>query len=554
MIEMDAVNTVKRRSELDQLIASLPGVKSGFKRVFRGQAEVFDALLASAHRPGRAPDTRRQVLKTIAQTLLNEFRGSEAIHPYDYALWTELIAQQYSNGSPYLDVTSRLDVAIWFALNDFDSHECRAVFGEPGPFDPEQDRVAHVPCFTPHPGQRAMGYLLILDLPVTPNGLPRSHGDLVDLTALPPGLERSTRISNQSAALVYAEKSFDGGSLTSFLACPPIELSINFLNRIPTTTTAAFLFPAPRNDEWYRRLLQLPLWPQLDDVNRLELGQSFTVPLYAWDASSLQAVTDPLIALTPTLLAPTLRKVTITRAGQEYAPLLPSGCISVLIEEPIYLMTPPVGDAAWDYEALWTGTPTTARAKSPTGESLQEVKLSHTYFEFSPLELGDWLKAETDESTFHAGALLSREDGTFTIWRTQRNFPGGPTASGPFVFEYEPVKKAFFFRDHDSSLQPATSAGVAFKTLLICLTLLLRLSPEPVRSGITWTSDAHKVAPLVGDFYLQQSTFEGEQIYLFRRNYGSDHFQPRLLGIAVEAARPETPFNTQSPQTSKTAK
>lgn len=533
MTKMQNSGLIRIREELDLLLDGVPPVKAGYRRVFRGQTALYDEVVASLLRPGRPQYSRRHRLKAVSQFLLEEFRGS-AGDGNDFALWTELIAQQYSTGSPYLDVTSRVDVALWFALNQFESTEYVPAFGEPGPFDPTKDISGRVPLLIPRRSARDSGYLFVLDVPTTADGLPHAHADFADLTALPVGLQPSTRIQHQSASLVYTNRKTNGGDLSPYLACPPIPLAPELIASIDSEITSEFLFPTPDHDEWYRRLLQLPLWPRLTQTNELELQQSFEVPLYAWDDPSMMTVSEPLIILQPTLLTPTLKTEPLI-GPVDPAPLLAPDAISILVEEPIFLTSPSFDDPVWNHAALWAGIPHLAQVRPQTGGEHTSVDLTKVYFEFSPLELGDWQTAEASGSTFHAGAYLTRQGNVLTLWRVQRNLPSGLSASGPFKFRYADESKRFMYDAPNGRTHEATEAGVVFKTLLICLRLLLCLNLDAVPDGLQRIADGLDVRPLVGRMHLLQSEFENAMVYLPRRDDESGHSLPKILGFAVSS-------------------
>jgi hypothetical protein len=213
------------KQKIKDYLDALPSVAPGYRRVLRGQARLYESIFPSEYRPSTARHPRKRLLKVAAKVIVDDLRSTQNDGREDFLLWTELVAQQYSIGSPYLDVTTNLDVALWFALNSFNATRTTLTLGPAGPYNPKTDLSANIDAYIPKQSGEELGYLIVLDVPEPSGAVPQSHGQLVDLSELPPGIADSLRIKNQFASLVYSDKKLDGGDLSAFRQGEPIPIS-----------------------------------------------------------------------------------------------------------------------------------------------------------------------------------------------------------------------------------------------------------------------------------------------------------------------------------------
>jgi hypothetical protein len=540
------------KQEIKDYLDALPPVAPRYRRVLRGQARLYDSIFPSEYRPSAARHPRKRLLKVAAKLIVDNLRGTQNDSPEDFLLWTELVAQQYSTGSPYLDVTTNLDVAVWFALNSFNATRTTLMLGLAGPYNPNTDLSANIDTYIPKQSGDEFGYLIVLDVLEPSGAIPQSHGQLIDLSELPPGIADSLRIKNQFAALVYSNKKVDGGNLSAFRRGEPIPISSRVGAEISDEINGAILFPGPASDPWYQRLLSIPLTLQAQlESDELALAQTIPVPLYLWDEASATEVSGEIIYIGTPTLSPDLRLTQIIdQESGGSRNLLPDDAVTILVEKPLYLTTPPIDSAMWSMQNAIQDLPKLAPVRKTSRAANSHVSLQRVYFEFSPLELSVWHLAENSdtESIFHSGAYVEREGDTFTMWRVARSFPSGEiNAEGPFVYAFDDETHDFEVCLPDGTAFDPMSDPTRLKTLLVCLSILRNLSPEPIVDAVAAIrADDKFIFPLVGGAELLQKRFRQETVYLLRNPESEETFQRRLYehGIEVRVQKPSTQKTT----------
>ena len=110
-------------------------------RVFRGQTRDFGRMLPSGLRgtPLRSEVIFRAYTALLASDVPSPEGDEGWVDAETYVVWTRAIAQHYGPGSHYLDVTTSVDVALWFALHEVRTVVSRHCFGPPGPMDARTD-------------------------------------------------------------------------------------------------------------------------------------------------------------------------------------------------------------------------------------------------------------------------------------------------------------------------------------------------------------------------------------------------------------------------------
>lgn len=400
-------------SALIRIIDALPPPAADRVRVYRGQTANYPAMLPSACRPN-APFTGR--LWDIALLNVREAAGSADAAEDSTArsmatlmnlgVWFKVLAQHYGPGSPYLDVTTSPDVALWFALNEnlsagaFD----RYVVTESG-----AGPIAVV-CPTLKFAALASrtGWFYVLDVP-RGNGtdLPK-HGELLELAAGPPFVSGCLRVVRQHGGLVMGDRDVDGGDLSPFYAYPPIAVTRPFADCPFIDREPRFVFPGPDEDAWYARFLQAPLVPQPSADQGVEYRQSLGVYLVTTPSEENTAsLLDRQVARMPPLVRARLRAMPETRQALRAAcGADPEAATYVQVEVPLLAGLPPA--ARWNQSALAAGLARRVQPRVETsGEPLPAVSLENVLVQLSPLETS-LLDAPSGADTLTAVWLVRR--------------------------------------------------------------------------------------------------------------------------------------------------
>jgi len=169
----------------------------------------------------------------------------------------ERLLQHYGARSNYVDVTSSLTVALWFAHHAHNMHDLPLLPADvpdldesPDPFGPM--RVYDIAWYERAWPKAKVGYLFVLapNIPQNPGTL--RHGDYIDL--LPNVM--SLRIDRQRAGLIFAENTVDSGDLSKFvLRVFEFRLPLKGAPRFVTQAKTSTLFPSPDKDLTYGDLL-----------------------------------------------------------------------------------------------------------------------------------------------------------------------------------------------------------------------------------------------------------------------------------------------------------
>ncbi len=197
------------------------------------------------------------------------------------------------------------------------------------------------------------------------------------------------------------------------------------------------------------------------------------------DDESWRTTDERLVLLNPPLLWPSLRHDLL--AGDPWLPdgFDPTGATPILLELPIFAITPPLDSGQWHHSVVTTDIPTPAVAYEPVSGEVSAVALNKVLVEFSPLELVRWDEVETsrDEIVFWRGAYVEHDGAKFKLWLINQTFPTGRLRiSGAFPFLYDSKSRQLVIegkKDHLPLRPPA-------KTLLSVLTLLRELSDKPI--------------------------------------------------------------------------
>lgn len=390
-------------------IAELEPPSPGYIRVFRGQTRDYGRMVPSLLR-GVKPRNDiifRSYSHILADNLQRESPNeANADDLWLWALWVHAIGQHYGPGSTYLDVTHSLEVALWFALHHIAAIPTHHIFGQPGPIDLDNDIIMTMPWLrcraTDEPG-----WLYVFDVPRwLGEGLPK-HGALVDLAQAPPVFASSTRIGAQVGCLLAAEESVNGGDLSAYYACDPLQLSWPMQDASSVVRASGeTMFPPPSQDVWYARLLNIPLVLQLDArTGHTIVERALPLSVYLPEAADdVDDIRQRIIVVRPLRLYPS--------AVEEFSGRLPevpsewvrsarlNDATAIVLESPLIFMTPPGNHPFWNQELLMSDLSASVEAfEAPTGATCGKVSLKNVFFEFSPLEKGGWESVEESVAT-----------------------------------------------------------------------------------------------------------------------------------------------------------
>jgi hypothetical protein len=418
---------------MEDYLTSLSPPTPGYIRVFPGQARHYPTLVPSALRNPSNLETRR--FRAYCVSLANRLREnySDVVLDIDiWTIWTLALAQHYSLGSPYLDVTKDVEVALWFATHRPAVQLEPLLIGPPGHYNPLTDFWLKLELTTLSSSLEPTGYLYVFDVPVWDgNGHPRS-GQLIDLSRAPQVFASSRRMLAQSGCLVHADRRQDGGDLSRLLACPPIEVPTSISGRCTTIRTGE-LFPPPSEDHWYEAFVATPLSFATKDGQHLEPRPSIPLTLFFDTANELADLNQLVTLLANPLLGLFLRREQHRGASWLPPDVFPDNATTIIVDVPLYLVTPPLGDQ-WNEAVAMTGVPTTARVANPAAGDPDAVPLEKVLVEFSVLEHPIWrgLEADGETKTIVRALYVARRENEFAVWEFSQDVPIGPvTCVGP---------------------------------------------------------------------------------------------------------------------------
>jgi hypothetical protein len=247
-------------------------------------------------------------------------------------------------------------------------------------------------------------------------------------------------------------------------------------------------------------------------------------------------VTDPIKCLHPPLLAHELRQELGAGQVEPLVGFFPEDAAVILLEEPLFLLTPPIDSGQWFVDIGEDGLPRMAYNQGKT----ESIQLERVYLEFSPLELTNWhdIESSGEVRSFQAGAYLDRSNGEFRLWSVVRRLPKGERRiTGPLTFLYDDEAKGFVLRDARGELHDAQAVAPFYlKTLLLVLGVLRDLSPEPMPALYSsMVLDETHIVPLTGRFSLKPLTFKSLPVFLLRSEDGEGlpDRSPTRYGIRI---------------------
>jgi hypothetical protein len=449
--------TCETYSDLAEEVFRLPRPEPDKVRVFRGQTEDYGRMLPTRFRKSREIDV--DLWYAYAAFLASELREqrneSASTDAMDLLLWVRAIGQHYGPGSEFLDVTRSLDIALWFALHEWEIVERIGIMGPRGPIDPKTDVPTISSWLKCKTTKQKVGWIYVFDVPEwSPESrISPKHGDLVDVLKGPP-VFASRRISVQNACLLCSDARADEGNLSSFYSCRPICVLASIAGAPRLHDKVETLFPLPDVDPWYARLLAIP--HVLRVRTKPDIGLYFSRPLdiklyVPSDLNSLKKLVKYDVGLNPPLLYPDLL------AHDEHEQQIKVGLISkarltnatpILLEAPIMFSTPPSDSDLWNAEVLTSDLDSTVDAIDlVSGESLGPVRIDNAFIEFSALESpvvdldGEEWKIERIR-----GIWLVRKRNEIFVTPFVYSPTKGTWSAGPLVADYDATTRNIEFR------------------------------------------------------------------------------------------------------------
>jgi hypothetical protein len=426
-----------------------------------------------------------------------------------WAYWYYALVQHYGPGTHLLDVTHSLDVALWFALHRASvskSIQIAFVNRDARPTSPFPNLVREDEWITHAPWTDSPGVLYIFDVAAWGGNAPPQHGELVDLALGPDFFARSARIKAQQGCLIASDPACDNGDLLRFLVHPPIRVAWPMAGYEKSGFSTWSMFPSPKEDEWYTRLLFLPMVPHVErSPPNWRMVHPVPISMYTEHLEAAQyAITfNPLQPplLWPWLIMPTLLVQPPCEAVVERAAGF-IDAVPILLETPFVVLNPEQDSPIWNHADLAFNLPDVLGVLEWEGGEMSEqpVLLWNVFIELSPLECVGWTDLLQRNRRMHAPRAihLARQDAL--LWELQLFFQHAPKEEVGVLFnEPAPVR----FDQASLRLQIQKSDGwsdissdpVAAKSLLVALSILRALKPDP--NSPLPMREAYRTAPAV---------------------------------------------------------
>jgi len=540
-------------ADLTAALAAMPPAPPDTVRVYRGQTKDYPKLQPSGLRtPVRNQAIWLAYSAHLYHSLLTEFKNAgndvtaELLSAYQ--IWFHALAQHYGPGSDFLDVTYSLDVALWFALHDTETMPFQGVIGPPGPPDPRLDHPTSGKALGYKP-RTEPGVLYVFDLPKWDGKGTVQAGMVVDLADAPPIFSSSARMRAQKGCLVYCRNKdsspFD--MRAHLLQDPPLQVIRPMSGASGLDRPVADVFPSPEQDEWYARLLSVPMnYAPQPTPPTLQRSIPVTVYFDRQNDRYNNEVHFRDVVFQPPLMHRVFRG--FERADGNAAPQgVPAGATPVILEAPMVFPFPPGDSDLWHQGLLASDVPDRCPVyQFGNLEPCGEVPLTNVLFEFSLLEQVGWDRIVKNKAPvqLERGVWLRRQGDNFEAAMVSQEMPGHlPAVSGFLPFRYDPGLGQFVFLSQPNQPGiPVVAEPTLAKPIFIALMLLRHLSP------------ALKAAPTPG-FAFSSATETGQPQTTFLLRCARD--AARLFRVSAtppnsdwfvlrDTAKPEEPFTHPS--------
>jgi FRG domain len=222
----------------------------------------------------------------------------------------EALLQHYGAPSTFVDVTTSLDVALWFAHHRHHIEEAPLMAGDIRGIGQSLDPFGPLVAFDVahyerawNRTRRAYGYILVL-APTRPLPNRLQHGDYIDLSTA----RHDSRMLRQAAGLMYASNTVDGDDLSAFTkAIFRFRLPLRGAPAWVRDPDATRLFPSPDVDQMFASILSAV--PFADELDRpflsrrvLRIPEYYSTPLPSFSSDEWIAYRGCDQYLRPTFL------------------------------------------------------------------------------------------------------------------------------------------------------------------------------------------------------------------------------------------------------------
>jgi hypothetical protein len=298
-------------SALQDAIGALPPPPPGKVRIFRGQTTDYPTITPASYRNhleygGIWRFYSRFLLMDITNEKFDGHLGDKEFQVL--SVWLEAVAQHYASGSRYLDVTHSIESAAWFALHRGKWVTERGVLGPPRPPSPF-DLPSEVKWLQ---YSRAVdpGYLYVFDVDSW-DGVSAIPPDLalIDLSRAPDPFS-TPRMLAQMGCLIRAGNATGQDLRHLRVEGTPLQIAWPMTGSLLAQQSVEEMFPLPTVDAWYRRLLSVPMMPEVNVISgEVVLKRPLPVTLYQGETAAYNAIlTDTEVFLYPPLLHRLLRQ------------------------------------------------------------------------------------------------------------------------------------------------------------------------------------------------------------------------------------------------------
>jgi hypothetical protein len=550
-------------SDLQAAVQSLPPVPPGKVRVFRGQTADYETITPAAYRTHLE---RNAVWNFYSRTLLFDITDKASSGGIEeeiriWNIWLQAVAQHYGSGSKYLDVSHSLESAAWFALHKSGWMTERPVYGPPG-----------VP--TPHdlPGEvkwlqytRAVepGHVYAFDVDVW-DGTSAIAPDLalVDLSRAPEPFV-SPRMLAQHGCLVTVGGGDKYDLRKHRVEGTPLGIAWPFTDSAFVQRTVEEMFPSPAIDHWYRRLLSVPMAPDVNpESGEVFLKRALPVTLYRGETAAYNAdVSATESFLYPPLVHKVLRERGVQPAGDAgdwWQPFKLAEATPILLEAPLLRAFAPADSGLWNHDLLLrdvdAGVVTYSLGSDvPSGHA----SLLNVLLQFSSFEEIFWERArsEANEVELRRGLWIRRSEEETVVDLIYQKFPGTAVGSwAPAKIRFDAARRRMVIQPAGSSLEwvELSTLPELAKPIIVALHLLRALSPQvkaedtprsarTENPGSAGQMNTYLVALLAGAAKLirVQDPARLADWYVMRDNQGEPYTQtnPVAGGLAIKDAR-----------------
>ena len=498
------MNPLTTLVELQEAIAVLPPVPPGKVRVYRGQTTDHKTIVPASFRTHLVSRSAwsiysRFLLSDISPDGTERRLASEELRIQ--ALWLEAIAQHYGNGSSYLDVTHSIESAAWFALHQGKFvTERRAVdnatTGSLAKASYEEKWLEYVPATEP-------GFIYAFDVDDWDGtaGAPPPLA-LVDLSRAPAPFH-TPRMAAQLGCVIRTLDTDGYDFKCHCVSLPPIPVAWPLSGSEFVERSVEQIFPAPSIDQWYSRLLNIPMAPDVDeDSGTIIFRRALPVTLYRAKSDSYnEELLHSERFLDPPLLHERLQK----DASRVQASDLPKDehlrttamteALPIVLEAPLLRIFPQADSTLWNHELLisdvFDPVPTyLAGQKNATGN---EVPTTNVVIQFSALEETDW-GAITSARRLVRGLWMARQGEEIAAALVTQNLPQTQIECEPTIlFRYAPNLRRLIYRHPEvKSWRLLSSLPETAKCIFVALYLLRCLCPR-------WKVEATPLRFVIGD-------------------------------------------------------